>query len=191
MVLACVIGLGNPGPEYQGTRHNVGFDWVERLAADHGGTFKHERKLFADVARIRLAGADLRLVKPQTFMNRSGQSVLAVAQFFKWSPEQLLVVHDELDLPTGTARLKQAGGHGGHNGLRDISARLGPDYLRLRLGVGHPGHKARVTGHVLNRAGRDEQTEIDSAIDRSIDVLPVLLNDGLEKAMQALHSART
>ena len=186
--LAAIVGLGNPGGEHQGDRHNVGYDLVEELARRYGGSFKAESKFHGELARITVDGHDLRLLKPTTFMNRSGQSAQALASFLKLSPEQLLIAHDELDLPVGDLRLKRGGGHGGHNGLRDLCRHLGQDFLRLRIGIGHPGHKDRVTGYVLNRPPEAERRQLDEAVDRACDEVPTLLRDGLERAMNRLHT---
>jgi len=186
----CVVGLGNPGDRYSSTRHNAGFWFVDELARRHGGVFRSEAKFFGDACRVMAEGRDLWLLKPTTFMNRSGQSVSAFARFYKLGPEDLLVVHDELDLAPGTARLKKGGGHGGHNGLRDIASALnGPGFLRLRLGIGHPGHRDAVVDYVLDRPSRDDEAAITTAIDRAADVLPQLLSGEIQRAMNALHSS--
>jgi len=187
-----LIGLGNPGPEYAATRHNAGAMLVEQIARQHGTSLSPESKFFGLTARITIAGQDLRLLVPTTFMNRSGQAVLAMAGFYRIGLDEILVAHDELDLPPGVARLKQGGGHGGHNGLKDIISKFGgsPDFLRLRLGIGHPGNKAMVTGFVLGRAPQGEQALLDHAIDASVAALPLLLKDGATAAMQQLHSVR-
>ena len=186
-----LVGLGNPGPEYAATRHNAGAMLVERLARQHGTTLSAESKFFGLTARITLAGQDLRLLVPTTFMNRSGQAVQAMAAFYRIASDELLVAHDELDLAPGIARFKPGGGHGGHNGLKDIIARCGgPEFLRLRLGIGHPGDKSQVTGFVLGRAPQSEQALLDGAIDAAIDCLPLLNRDGLIAAQHKLHSVR-
>ena len=188
---ACVeliVGLGNPGKEYQDTRHNAGFWFVDTLARKQGAEFKPEKKFHGDVARCRVGAAECWLLKPQTFMNLSGQAVQALASFYKIPVESILVVHDELDLDAGIARLKEGGGHGGHNGLRDIISRMGGNqFLRLRLGIGHPGDKSRVTGHVLNKATVDDRIEIERAIDAALSVLPLVLSGERQKAMNQLH----
>ena len=164
--LRLVVGLGNPGPEYAETRHNAGFWFCERLARELGASFSRESRYHGLVAKVRIAGADLWLLMPQTFMNRSGQSVQALARFFRVAPAEMLVVHDELDLPPGQMRLKFGGGLGGHNGLKDITSHLGTqDYWRLRIGIGHPGDRDLVTDYVLKRARREEQDEIDACLD--------------------------
>lgn len=185
--IAVVAGLGNPGPAYVDTRHNAGFWFVDRLAAG-GASFRSVGRFHGEVAE--LAEPPCRLLKPATFMNRSGQSVAALMNYYRLSVEELLVVHDDLDLPAGTARLKQGGGHGGHNGLRDIMAALGQrDFRRLRIGVGHPGDRERVVGHVLERPTREEARLMEEAIDRAIKVFPMVLEGAWEKAMHTLHSS--
>lgn len=186
--LAAIVGLGNPGGEHQGDRHNVGYDLVEELARRYGGSFKAESRFHGELARVSVDGHDLRLLKPTTFMNRSGRSVQALVSFLKLDPDAILVAHDELDLPVGELRLKRGGGHGGHNGLRDLHQHLGPDFLRLRIGIGHPGHKDRVTGYVLNRPPEAERRLLDEAVDRACDEVPTLLRDGLDRAMTRLHT---
>ena len=183
-----IVGLGNPGPKHAGDRHNVGFWFADQLAAHIGGRFAAESRLQADECRAVVNGRAVRLVKPGTFMNRSGQSVRQVLDYYNLSVEQLLVVHDELDLPPGTARLKQGGGHGGHNGLRDIIATCGADVLRLRLGIGHPGHKDLVTDYVLHAPGKGERLQILDAMEAALSAVEVLATFGLERATQQLHS---
>mgnify|MGYP006168516337 CR=1 FL=1 len=192
MTVRLLVGLGNPGPEYAATRHNAGAMLVEQLARQHGVSLSPESKFFGLTARLQLGGQDLRLLVPATFMNRSGQAVLAMASFYRIGLDELLIAHDELDLPVGSARFKQGGGNGGHNGLKDISSKFGGsgDYLRLRLGIGHPGDKSKVTGFVLGRAPQAEQQLIDDSISAAIKALPLLLKDGTTAAMQQLHSHR-
>ncbi len=192
MTVRLLVGLGNPGPEYAATRHNAGAMLVEQFARQHGVSLSPESKFFGLTARVQLGGQDLRLLIPTTFMNRSGQAVLAMAGFYRIGLDELLIAHDELDLPVGSARFKQGGGHGGHNGLKDISSKFGNsnDYLRLRLGIGHPGDKSKVTGFVLGRAPLAEQQLIDDGISAAIKALPLLLKDGPTAAMQQLHSYR-
>lgn len=186
-----LVGLGNPGSRYEQTRHNAGFWLLDALAARTGGHFTEARRLFGETARVSLGGCDCRLLKPTTFMNRSGQAVAALARFYRIPPEAILVVHDEIDLPPGTVRLKRGGGHGGHNGLRDIIGRLGSrEFLRLRLGVGHPGYKDQVVDYVLHRPPVEEQTAIESAMDEALAVLPLVVAGELEQAMHRLHSAK-
>ncbi len=183
-----IVGLGNPGAQYESTRHNVGFWLLDRLAARHGVAFRNESKLHGMVGRVMLAGQDLRLLKPATFMNRSGQSVAAMARYFDIAPRQILIAHDELDLPAGVVRLKYAGGHAGHNGLRDTIQQLGSrDFWRLRIGISHPGDKAQVVGYVLSRAPRDEETQILGALDDADTCLPELVAGQFQLAMNRLH----
>ena len=182
-----IVGLGNPGPEYEHTRHNAGFWFLDAL--NPSAPFRAEKKFHGEVARLHVDGQEVWLLKPDTFMNRSGQAVLALAQFYKIGLEHILVVHDDLDLPPGVARLKQGGGHGGHNGLRDIISRLGGNgFLRLRLGIGHPGDKRKVHNHVLKKASSDDKIEIERAIERARAVLPMVVEGELQKAMNRLHS---
>jgi len=184
-----IVGLGNPGPKHAGDRHNVGFWFVDQLATHIGGRFSAESRFQGEECRGSLRGRNVRLIKPATFMNKSGQCVRKVLDYYGIPAEQLLVVHDELDLPAGTARLKKGGGHGGHNGLRDIVATSGPDFLRLRLGIGHPGHKDLVTDYVLHAPGKAERGQILDAMEVAISAVEVLAQSGLEKAMQQLHTS--
>lgn len=183
-----IIGLGNPGPQHAGDRHNVGFWLVDQLAAQHNARFSAQRKLLAQECSVHLGQHTLRLFKPDTFMNRSGQSARAILDFYKMPVESLLVVHDELDLPPGTVRLKRGGGHGGHNGLRDTIAHCGPDFMRLRIGIGHPGHKSQVVDYVLHAPGKAERLEILDGLDAAVSAIEVLADTGLEKAMHQLHT---
>ena len=187
-VIKLVVGLGNPGAEYARTRHNAGFWLVDELARRHGGTFRHEGKHQAELARVRIGGDEIWLVKPMTFMNRSGGPVSSVLGFYKIAPGQMLVAHDEIDLPSGTIRLKDAGGHGGHNGLRDLIAAQGDGFWRLRIGVGHPGNSKEVVDFVLTRAGADEQRAIDETIAAGADAVEEMLRNGAQIAMNKLHS---
>jgi PTH1 family peptidyl-tRNA hydrolase len=184
-----IVGLGNPGPEYTQTRHNAGFWMLDELAYKWQVNFKSESKFFGETARARLPTGDVWLLKPQTFMNRSGQAVVALALFYKILPNEILVVHDELDLPPATAKLKQGGSNGGHNGLKDIQAKLGtPDFWRLRIGIGHPGDKNQVVGYVLKKAPAAEQSLIDTSIHNALDIMPLIVKDDFASAMQTLHS---
>jgi PTH1 family peptidyl-tRNA hydrolase len=183
-----IVGLGNPGSRYADTRHNAGWWFVDELASRHGGVFREQPKFFGETAEIAIAGQRLRLLKPLTYMNESGRSVAAVANFYRYAPGQLLVAHDELDLPAGVARLKVGGGHGGHNGLRDLIAALGADFWRLRLGIDHPGQRSEVTDYVLRRASAAEETLIRSAVAEAVDVIPMLLTQGEQRAKTALHT---
>jgi PTH1 family peptidyl-tRNA hydrolase len=186
--LKIVVGLGNPGPEYARTRHNAGFWLADELARRHGGTFRFEGKHQAELARVRIHGEEVWLVKPMTFMNRSGGPVSSVLGFYKLAPSQMLVAHDEIDLPSGTVRLKEAGGHGGHNGLRDIIAAQGDGFWRLRIGVSHPGTKNEVVDFVLTRAGADEQRAIDDCVVAGSDAIEEMLRSGAQIAMNKLHA---
>jgi PTH1 family peptidyl-tRNA hydrolase len=186
--LKLIVGLGNPGPEYARTRHNAGFWLVDELARRHGGSFRFEGKHQAELARIRIGDEEIWLAKPMTFMNRSGGPVSSVLGFYKFAPAQMLVAHDEIDLPSGTIRLKQAGGHGGHNGLRDLIAAQGDGFWRLRIGVGHPGTKHEVVDFVLTRAGADEQRMIDETVVAGADAIEQMLRSGAQIVMNKLHS---
>jgi PTH1 family peptidyl-tRNA hydrolase len=184
--ITTVVGLGNPGPRYAETRHNVGFWLVDRLALARGTVFRHAARFHGEVAEL----PGLRLLKPGTYMNHSGQSVGALARFYRLAPESLLVVHDELDLDPGVARLKQGGGHGGHNGLRDVAAALGSrEFARVRLGIGHPGNAREVVDYVLSRPRPEEREAIESAMEAVLDLLPQVLDGRLEHAMNTLHRA--
>jgi PTH1 family peptidyl-tRNA hydrolase len=183
-----IVGLGNPGAEYERTRHNAGYWFADELLRRHGGSWRRESRHQSELARTRIADAELWLQKPLTFMNGSGAAVASVARFHRIEPAEILVVHDEIDLPPGAARLKQGGGHGGHNGLRDVIAHLGADFWRLRLGVGHPGSKDEVIDYVLQRPRAEERSLIDAALTSALDVVPELLCAGAQKAMQTLHT---
>jgi PTH1 family peptidyl-tRNA hydrolase len=194
MSIRLIVGLGNPGPEYEQTRHNAGFWLVDRLASRLGTSLSREARYQALAGRARVGTAEVWLLEPQTYMNRSGQSVGALTRFFKIAPEEVLVVHDELDLPPGVAKMKKGGSAAGHNGLKDITAALGSqDYWRLRLGIGHPrelGLQQPVVDFVLHRPRKDEQEAIEHAIDNSIDIVPLLCEGKFEAAMMQLHSTR-
>lgn len=183
-----IAGLGNPDPEYLTTRHNAGFWLVDALAAEHGAQFSANKKLDAEAAEITLAGRRIRLLKPMTYMNESGRSVSKAVNYFKIPAENVLVVYDEIDLPPGTVRLKFGGGHAGHNGMRSIISHLGPNFWRIRIGVGHPGERSKVSGHVLRRAPASEEDQIVATIRDAIDVLPTLIEQGGERAMTKLHT---
>jgi PTH1 family peptidyl-tRNA hydrolase len=186
-----VVGLGNPGPQYQFTRHNVGFWFADLLAARYGGQFRTESRYHGLLCRLTLGACDLRVLKPTTYMNRSGQSVAALTRYFDIPPDQMLVAHDELDLPVGVVRLKQGGGHAGHNGLRDIIMALGSrDFWRLRIGIDHPRDRSQVVNYVLSRASRDDEGVTLDAIDDAERCLPDLLSGDFQKAMNRLHSSR-
>jgi PTH1 family peptidyl-tRNA hydrolase len=186
-----IVGLGNPGGEYEATRHNAGFWWVDEIARAHHCSFRHDAKFHGLVARGNVHGQELFLLKPQTYMNVSGRAVVALALFYKILPQQILVAHDELDLPPGTAKLKLGGGHGGHNGLKDIIAHLGTkDFWRLRIGIGHPGESADVANYVLNAPRREEAELMEEAMRRAQDVSALIVEGKMEAAMLKLHSAR-
>ena len=186
--LSIIAGLGNPEDKYERTLHNAGFWFVDALARKYGGQFRFEKKFDAEFCRVTIAGEDIWLVKPQSYMNQSGGSVRAVIDYYRLNPRHLLVAHDEIDLPPGIVRLKQGGGHGGHNGIRDVMRHCGADFMRLRLGVGHPGEKDKVTGYVLKRGSADVERAVEDNIDEAISVLPLLLEDGLNAAMKKLHT---
>jgi len=188
--LAIIVGLGNPGPEHLLTRHNAGFWFVDALARAHGAQFRSHSRYHGEVCRVTLDGRELVLLKPQTYMNRSGLAVRALLDYLKAPVGELLVVHDELDLPPGTARFKLGGGHGGHNGLRDAITHCGPDFWRLRLGIGHPGDRSQVIDYVLQRAAPADENAIVQSIDAALQALTVFLRDGSETAMNMLHTAK-
>jgi PTH1 family peptidyl-tRNA hydrolase len=189
VALKLVAGLGNPGSRHAGTRHNAGFWFVDRLARARGATFMNDAKLFGQLARLKSDGRDLHLFKPQTYMNESGRAIQSIMAYYKILPAEMLVVHDEIDLPPGVVRLKRGGGHAGHNGLRDIIDRIGSrDFNRLRIGVGHPGDKERVIGAVLGKPTRAEKKLIDAAIDAALESMPLILAGEFNKAMTILHT---
>jgi peptidyl-tRNA hydrolase, PTH1 family len=186
--LRIIVGLGNPGPEHLVTRHNAGYWFVDLLARRHGTEFRDYRKFSGETAHIRVGEQAIILLKPTTYMNRSGMSIRQLSEFFKISPADILVAHDELDLPVGSVRLKYGGGHGGHNGLRDTIAHIGDGFWRLRLGIGHPGNKAEVIDYVLTRAPPAEEELILEAVNTAADCVPLMLEQGAERAMTKLHS---
>lgn len=185
-----IVGLGNPGAEYENTRHNAGFWFIYQVSRQENIPLSPDKKFFGLVGKGQINGQTCWLLTPTTFMNKSGQAVAALANFYKIKPNEILVVHDELDMPPGVAKFKTGGGHGGQNGLRDIIAQLGNQngFHRLRVGIGHPGDKSRVTGHVLGKASLSEQKQIDSVIDEAVRVLPMAISGELPKAMNQLHS---
>ena len=190
MAIKLIVGLGNPGTQYEGTRHNAGEDFVRELARQSGVDFKVETKFFGSTAETMFADHKLRLLVPNTFMNNSGKSVGAMANFYKIAPDEMLIAYDELDVPAGSARFKFDGGHGGHNGLRDIIPALGNarDFHRLRIGIGHPGSAKKVSGYVLSKAPPDERAATCDAMDEALRALPLLLDGDATKAMTQLHS---
>jgi PTH1 family peptidyl-tRNA hydrolase len=184
-----IVGLGNPGEQYDQTRHNAGFWFVEEIARQYQAVFRPETKFLGEVAKVDIHGHQAWLLKPTTFMNRSGQSIQALAKFYRIAPDQILVAHDELDLPVGVAKLKTGGGHGGHNGLRDTIAALGtPNFHRLRLGIDHPGDRHQVVNYVLKNPSKDDRQRIDDAIYEATRVLPEILAGDFAKAMNQLHT---
>lgn len=191
MAIKLIVGLGNPGKDYQSHRHNVGFWFCNAMASLYSGNFKKEAKFFGDCAQINVAGSSVRLLKPNTYMNRSGQSVQAIAKFYQISIEEILIVHDELDLDPGVARIKLGGGHGGHNGLRDsIKALNGNGFYRLRLGIGHPGNKSQVADFVLHAPNKNESDHMQNAMIDALQVIEQLIKGDVEAAMKNLHTQK-
>ncbi len=186
--LNIIAGLGNPEDRYTNTLHNAGFWFADELAQRGGAQFKYEKRFDADVCKIRLAGTDVWLIKPQSYMNNSGGPIRGILDYYRQSIAQLLIAHDEIDLPPGTVRLKLGGSHGGHNGLRDVIRHCGADFMRLRIGVGHPGHKDDVTDYVLKNASREVEAAILKNVDEAADVMPLLADVGLNAAMKELHT---
>ena len=186
--LRIIAGLGNPEEKYERTLHNAGFWFVDAVARKYGGSFRYEKKFDADICRVNLHGEDIWLIKPQSYMNCSGGPIRGMLDYYRLRVNELLVAHDEIDLPPGTVRLKQAGGHGGHNGLRDIVKHASAEFLRLRLGVGHPGDKSKVTGYVLKRVGSDVEAVLERNIDDAIAVMPLLVDGDFNAAMKKLHT---
>lgn len=188
-MIRLLVGLGNPGPEYEATRHNAGFWWLDAVARKLGATLVNDRGYHGLVARVNRKDGPLWLLEPQTYMNLSGKSVAALARFFKIAPDEILVAHDELDLQPGQMKLKLGGSHAGHNGLKDMHAQLGSaDYWRLRLGIGHPGVKAEVIDYVLKKPAPEQREAIEQCIARSLDALDLLLGGEMEKAMMKVHA---
>lgn len=188
LALRLVVGLGNPGPEHAATRHNAGFWFIDELARRHAAVLKPERRYTGDAGRATIAGSALWLFKPMGYMNRSGLAVRSICDYLQMSPDAILVVHDELDLPPGIVRLKQGGGAGGHNGLRDLISHIGEDFWRLRLGIGHPGERDVVIDYVLSRPPAVEERLIHEAIELAVAEFPRLLTDGAAKMMNRLHA---
>ncbi|MEN8177365.1 MAG: aminoacyl-tRNA hydrolase [Pseudomonadota bacterium] len=186
-----IVGLGNPGSEYEQTRHNTGFWFVDLLARRHNATFKSESRHHGQVCRLTLHGQDCRLLKPSTFMNRSGQAVASLAHYFRITPQEILVAHDELDLPAGSIRLKTGGGHAGHNGLRDIMNALGNrDFHRLRIGIDHPNDRRAVVDYVLTRPSKADRESIEQNLETAADCLDDIISGNLQRAMNQLHTTR-
>ncbi len=188
--LKLIVGLGNPGPQHDSNRHNAGVIFLHHLCKSYGGTLRGESKFFGELASINIAGHEVKLLFPTTFMNHSGKSVAAVCNFFKIDPKNMLVAYDEIDFDVGVTRFKEGGGHGGHNGIRDIINALGgkKDFYRLRIGIGHPGHKSMVANYVLGNPSRSEADVIMSDIEDAIRVMPKAVNGEWEEAMKALHT---
>ena len=189
--LSIIAGLGNPEERYERTLHNAGFWFVDELARRENTPFKYEKRFDADICRIRLADNEVWLIKPQSYMNLSGGPVRGMLDYYRLSVNELLVAHDEIDLSPGDVRLKAGGGHGGHNGLRDMIRHCGKDFTRLRIGVGHPGHKDQVTGYVLKKASSDVEAAMLRNVDEAADVMPMLAEDGLNAAMKKLHTKKS
>lgn len=187
-VVTMIAGLGNPDNKYERTLHNAGFWFVDALLRKYGGEFRYDKKFDAEICRIDLQGNEVWLVKPHSFMNLSGGPVRGVLDYYRLQPQQLLVAHDEIDLPPGTVRLKLGGGHGGHNGMRDVMRHCGSDFMRLRIGVGHPGEKSMVTNYVLKKGTADVETAVNKTLDDAVAVMPILVEDGLNAAMKKLHT---
>lgn len=185
-----IVGLGNPGDKYADTRHNAGEWLIDRLVRRFNVSLNPETKFFGKTARTLVNGKEVRFLVPTTFMNLSGKAVGALASFYRIKPEEILVIHDELDLPPGTAKLKQGGGHGGHNGLKDIVAQLGNNnnFYRLRLGIGHPGHRDLVAGYVLNKPSPTDRDALEKALDEAADCVEMIFKDGMAKATNRLNS---
>ncbi len=185
-----IVGLGNPGSEYENTRHNAGFWFVDRLASEYREVFRLEKKFYGETCKISIAGQSCWLLKPVTYMNKSGQSLAAITSYYNIEPQNTMVAHDELDHDAGSARLKLGGGHAGHNGLRDIISAFGSkDFYRLRLGIGHPGNKRQVVNYVLGQPSRDDREKVDQAITDTLPVMDMLVAGEMEKAMHRLHSS--
>lgn len=187
--LKLIVGLGNPGPTYARTRHNAGFELIEELAGLTGANFARAPRHRGELARARVSGQELWLLKPMTYMNLSGESVQSVAGYYRIPAGEILVAHDELDFPPGVVRLKEGGGAGGHNGLRDVMARIGEEFWRLRIGIGHPGDRSVVLDYVLGRPPADEAALIHGAVRAGAEAIAVLLTEGAQQAMNRLHSA--
>lgn len=184
-----IVGLGNPGSSHAMDRHNVGFWLLDVLANDYNASYKSESKFKSEITELNIANEQCRLVKPNTFMNCSGEAVAAIVKFYKYNPEEILVIHDELDLPIGSVKIKKGGGHGGHNGLRDIISRLSSkEFYRMRIGISHPGHKDKVSAYVLSKPKKDEQEEIIFAIQNGLKKIEDLVSGNIEKAILEMHT---
>ena len=186
--LSLIAGLGNPEDKYERTLHNAGFWFVDAVLRKYGGELRYEKKFDAEIGRTRIQGEDVWLARPQSWMNHSGPPLRGMLDYYRLDPKAMLVAHDEIDLAPDTVRLKQGGGHGGHNGIRDVIQHCGRDFLRLRIGVGHPGEKDKVTGYVLKRGSSDVEAAVERNIDDAVAVLPVLIDDGINAAMKKLHT---
>ena len=186
--LSIIAGLGNPEDRYERSLHNAGFWFVDALAREFKSQFRYEKRFDAECCKVPVGDQEIWLIKPQSYMNRSGGPVGSFLDYYRIDPRHLLVAHDEIDLPPGTVRLKQGGGHGGHNGIRDVIRHCGPDFMRLRLGVGHPGSKDEVTGYVLKRGSAEVERAVEDNIEAAVAVIPLLITDGLNAAMKKLHT---
>lgn len=187
MTIKLIVGLGNPGNEYKDTRHNTGFWFVDKISEQFGISLSHDKKFHGEVGRGAIFDQDVRLLKPDTFMNRSGLAVVPLAKFYNIAPNEILIAHDELDIAPGSIRLKTGGGHGGHNGLRDILPHIGADFHRLRIGIGHPGHASKVSGWVLSKPSSDDGINIDKALDCALDNLNLIMAGDFDKARNAIN----
>lgn len=186
-----IVGLGNPGSKHEATRHNVGFWFVDQLARSHGGSFKLDNKFHGEISRVQIQQQSVWLLKPNTYMNRSGTAVQALANFYKIPAENILVIYDELALPVGSVKLKQEGGHGGHNGMRDIISHIGSkNYGRIRIGIGHPGHASQVSSYVLGKPSAGDKQLMENIIDECLHYVPDLVKGDWNKAMNHLHSIK-
>jgi len=186
--LSIIVGLGNPEDRYERTLHNAGFWFVGAVAHKYGGHFRYEKRFDAECCKVRISGSEIWLVKPQSYMNLSGGPVRSALDYYRLKARHMLVAHDEIDLPPDTIRLKLGGGHGGHNGIRDVMQHCGADFMRLRIGVGHPGEKDKVTGYVLQRPSAEVEAAVEKNIGAALDVMPLLIDDGLSAAMKQLHT---
>jgi PTH1 family peptidyl-tRNA hydrolase len=186
--LSIIVGLGNPGDRHARTLHNAGFWFADEIARRYNGQFRYEKRFDADICKVSISSQEVWLAKPQSFMNLSGSPMRGLLDYYRLDTRSALVAHDEIDLPPGTVRLKFDGGHGGHNGLRDVIRHCGQEFMRLRIGVGHPGHKDQVTSYVLKKASSEVESAMLRNIDEAADVIPTLVDDGLEAAMKTLHT---